>query len=493
MSSSLSVAIIGSGFSGIAAAVQVQKQLGIKATIFESSDDIGGTWKHNFYPGCACDVPSHLYSLSFAPNPDWSHRFSPQAEILEYMRGVAKQFNLYDQTIFNTEVVRANWIQERKQWELSLREVGSSNVQISYFDVVFAGLGPLRIPRYPEEFKSFEGKIIHTAFWDNSVDLTDKRVAVIGSGASAVQLIPKIQPIVSQLTSYQRNPTWCLVRGQYKYSRLTKFLFRWVPFLMKFYRYTIFLGLELFYLNFRLFNTFVGRAIRKAAINEMTKRLTDKGRPDLVEKLIPDYELGCLRITPSETYLEALAEKNVVVERSGIASVQGRTITTKDGNEFECDVLILATGYDAQGYLGNLEVNGRDGKNLNKLWEENYTATYKSIAIHGFPNFFMLLGPASLLGHNSVVAMAEIQIDAAIRGLKQLGKDVKAIEPTEKAQNDFVSQLKNTLGKTVWATKCNSWYKDSRGEIFSLWSSTVTSFYWTLRNSNFKDDFIQYK
>ncbi|SAM04258.1 hypothetical protein [Absidia glauca] len=467
MSPSLSVGIIGTGFSGICAAIQVEKQLGIKATLFEMSDDVGGTWKHNHYPGCACDIASHLYSLSFEPNPDWSQRYSPQGEIHEYLRGVARKYGLYDRTLFNTEVVRADWLQDQHQWKLTVRENGAADTRTMHFDVIFAGLGPLRVPRYPKEFSAFEGTIVHTAFWDDSIDLTGKRVAVVGSGASAVQMIPKLQPIVKHLMNYQRNPVWCVVRNQYSYSRLVKFLFRWVPFLMKLYRFSIFFQQEVFYLNFRFFDSLFGKIVTMQAKRQMKQRLTAKGRPDLVEKLTPDYRFGCRRITPSENYLEALAEDNITVERSPIASTQGRTITTKDGNSFECDVLVLATGYDVTGFLGNLQ--------------------------------------ASLLGHNSVVTMAEIQVNNAIKCIKQLGPKVKAIEPTEEAQEKFVADLKKQLKNTVWNTNCNSWYKDSNGEthithislllfekVFSLWSSTVTAFYWHLRSNNFKKDFIKH-
>ncbi|KAI9299899.1 hypothetical protein BJ944DRAFT_273743, partial [Cunninghamella echinulata] len=356
----------------------------------------------------------------------------------------------------------------------------------------FAGLGPLRIPNIPEEFKNFEGKIVHTAFWDNDLDYTNKRVAVIGSGASAVQAIPRLQQVVSHMTSYQRTPTWCIPRRQYRYSSFVKSLFRWFPFLMLLYRFSLFIRHEYMYLGFRYFNTMIGKILNKQFSGEMKRRLIARGRPDLVDKLIPNYEVGCRRITPSETYLEALCEKNVVVERTDIESVKGRTIRTVDGNETEFDILILATGYNTTGFLGNLQVNGRDNVNLNKLWEENYTDTYKTVSIHGFPNFFMLLGPGSALGHNSVVTMAEIQVDNAIECIKQLKNGVKAIEPTEKAQAQFVKRLKDGLNKTVWTSNCKSWYKNKQGEVFSLYSGTVTSFWWLLRNNNFKKDFIKY-
>ncbi|KAI9306519.1 hypothetical protein BJ944DRAFT_248152 [Cunninghamella echinulata] len=493
MSSSLRIAVIGGGFSGIAAAVQVEKQLGLKATIFEACHDFGGTWMVNTYWGCGCDVPSHLYSLSFEKNPNWSERYSKQPEIYDYMKGVAKKYKLYDQAHLNTEVIEANWKEENKEWELKVHHKETGETRIVYFDVVFAGLGPLRIPNIPEEFKNFEGPLVHTAFWDKSIDYTNKKVGMIGSGASAVQVIPQLQPIVSSLTSYQRSPTWCIARKQYYYSSFTKSLFNWFPFLMLIHRFFIFITNEIFfYLGFRYHNSYLGKKVHASFKKQMKQRLIDNGRPDLVDKLTPDYEAGCRRITPSETYLESLCKENIMVERSRIESVKGRTIRTVDGNETEFDILILATGYNTTGFLGNLQVNGRDSVNLNKLWEENYTDTYKTIAIHGFPNFFMLLGPGSGLGHNSVVTMAEIQVNNAIKCIRQLKDGVKAIEPTEKAQAKFVKELKDGLSKTVWTTGCESWYKNKNGEVFALYAGSVTSFWWKLRNNNFDTDFIKY-
>ncbi|CAO3646793.1 unnamed protein product [Cunninghamella blakesleeana] len=311
---------------------------------------------------------------------------------------------------------------------------------------------------------------------------------------SAVQVIPQLQSRVSHLTSYQRSPTWCLPRKQHYYSSFVKTLFFWLPFLMTIYRFYIFIKNESFYyIGFRYHNTYIGRKAHERFKKEMINRLVAKGRPDLVDKLIPDYEAGCRRVTPSERYLEVLCESNITVERSKIEIIKGRTIRTVDGNETEYDILILATGYITSGFLGHLEVNGRDNLNLNKLWDENYTDTYKSISIHGFPNFFMLLGPGSGLGHNSVITMAEIQVNNAIKCIKQLKDGVKAIEPTEKAQAKFVQELKNGLKKTVWTTGCDSWYKNKEGEVFALFSGSVTEFWWKLRNNNFDTDFIKYQ
>ncbi|ORX62084.1 FAD/NAD(P)-binding domain-containing protein [Hesseltinella vesiculosa] len=479
-------------FSGICAAIQVEKEFGVKATIFEALSDLGGTWWANQYPGAACDVPSHLYSLSFEKNPNWSERFSCQSEIHAYLQGVARKYNLYDQAMLNTEVVSADWQEAEKKWKLTVRENGAAATHAMYFDAVFAGLGPLRVANIPKEFKDFQGPIVHTASWDSSLDFTGKRIAVVGSGASAVQAIPKLQPVVAHLTNYMRTPTWCKPRRQYHYSTLVKFIFRWIPFALRLYRFSLYFRYEVQYLGFRYYNTAIGKAVRANFLKQVKRRCMAKGRPDMYEKLMPTYEVGCRRITPSECYIESLCESNVYVDRSGVASVNGRTITSKDGHEDTFDILVLATGFNTVGFLGNLQVNGRDNVNLNKLWDENYPDTYKTVGIHGFPNFYMLLGPGSALGHNSVVTMIEIQVANAIKCLKQLRGNVKAIEPTLEAQNSFVAGLKKNLSKTVWATNCGSWYTREDGQVFSLWSGPVFTFYWLLRNNDFHRDFIKH-
>ncbi|KAI8381112.1 putative flavin-binding monooxygenase [Radiomyces spectabilis] len=490
----LTVAIIGSGFSGICAAIQLKEQLGITAHVFEASQDIGGTWHHNTYPGCACDVASHLYSFSFAKNPSWSQRYSPQPEIYEYLRRVANKYHIYEQTKLNTEVVKAEWVDERQQWKLEFRERGSTETHTAYFNLVFAGLGPLRVPHVPEIFKQFEGIKVHTGFWDKNIDFTNKRVAVIGSGSSAIQAIPKLAEIASEVHCFQRTPAWVLARKQYHYSEIVKKLFFWLPWLMTIYRFVLFLRNELKYmLGFGYHNSWTYRVHQRQTIKQMTKRLEAQGRPDLVPKLIPDYPVGCKRITLSEDYLEAVSQSHVTVNRSAITKVEGRTITTADGKETEIDILCLATGFNVQGFLGNLQVFGRNSQSLNKLWDENYPDTFKSVTIHGFPNFFMLLGPAAALGHSSVVSMVECQVNFALDRIKRMqSKNLAAIEPKIEAQNEFVATLKKDLKPTVWNSGCRSWYMNKDGEVFSLWSSTVTKFWWTLRNTD-SSDFIEYK
>ncbi|KAI8147058.1 hypothetical protein BJV82DRAFT_597567 [Fennellomyces sp. T-0311] len=486
------VGIIGGGFSGIAAAIRVKQELGITAHIFEGSDDLGGTWYHNTYPNCACDVPSHLYSLSFEPNYNWSQRFSNGAEIHQYMQGIARKHGLYEQTSLNTQVLKATWIEEDKKWKLDLRK--GDELTFVYFDMIYLSVGSIRVPHVPEEFKGFQGTVVHTAYWDPNVDFTDKRVAVIGSGASAIQTIPALVKQASKLVTYQRTPAWVLVRKQYYYSRLAKFIFRWIPFANKIYRFMLFLSYESSYLLFGYYSSIYAKIARKFLAYDMKRRILKQGRPDLVSKLVPDYPPGCKRLTQSEDYLEALCEEHVTVERTAIQSIKGRTITTVDGNENEFDILCLATGFNVQGFLGNLEVQGKDkGQTLNEAWSDSFPDSYKSVLINGYPNLFMILGPSSLLGHNSVLIMTEGQVDYSIKCIKKMIKgDVVAIEPTLEAQSNFVKNLKEDLKTTVWKGGCNSWYLDARGDVTALWSSTVTRFLWLLRRVGNTSDFITY-
>ncbi|KAI9321720.1 FAD-dependent pyridine nucleotide-disulfide oxidoreductase, partial [Dichotomocladium elegans] len=480
-------------FSGICAAIRLKQELGIISQIYEGSDDLGGTWHANRYPGCACDLPSYLYSLSFEPNFDWSQKYSSAAEIQQYVQRVAKKHNLYSQTRLNTYVDKLTWIDETLQWRLDLRSATTDERWTATHDMIYVGVGSLRIPRIPEIFKGFQGPVVHTANWDSSIDFTNKRVAVIGSGASAVQVVPELQKVAAHLTSYQRTPAWVRSREQYAYSDRFKSIVRTLPLVYHIYRVYLFLLNELLYIIFGYYDYWFVGVIQRLAASQIKQRLVAQNRPDLVEKLTPSYRLGCKRITPSESFLESLCKENVTVETSAIEEVLGRTIRTADGKETEYDILVLATGFDVQGFLGNMTVNGKYGKTLNQMWDIGYPDTYKSVFIHGFPNLFMILGPASLLGHNSVMTMIEIQVEMTLRMLKRMIKDhVIAIEPKKEAQDKFVKKLKANLKDTVWSTGCSSWYLTAQGEISALWSGTVTGFWWTLGRTRYLDDFITY-
>ncbi|KAI8141360.1 putative flavin-binding monooxygenase [Fennellomyces sp. T-0311] len=489
----LSVAIIGTGFSGICAGIQLKRQLGIKAQIFEISPEVGGTWHVNVYPGAECDIPSHLYSFSFEQNPSWSKHYSSQREIYKYLQGVAKKHNLYEQIKFETEVVRAEWKEQQHKWFLQWCSTQDhTQTGSGYFDVVISGVGGLRIPKIPKEFKEFAGPVVHTTWWDSSIDYTNKRIAVVGSGASAVQVVPELQKIAAHVYNYQRTPAWCNDRDQYSYSRLLKFIFKWVPFVMRLYRIYMYFSHEYFFIYFK-YHKQLGGLVKKAFTKSMSDRLTAAGRPDLIPILVPDYPVGCKRITKHEHYLEALAKPNVTVIPSAVRGVNGRTIVDKNGNETEVDILVLATGFHVDNAFGNLNIYGKNNVRIRDHWKKNYSKTYKSVAVNGFPNFFMLLGPSSGLGHNSIVSIIEIQTNYVIKCIKRLTrKDIAAIEPKDEAQEAFVAKVQKGFDGTVWKGGCDSWYQNQNGEIYTLWHSTITAFWWELRSPNFRD-FIEYR
>ncbi|ORX50828.1 putative flavo protein [Hesseltinella vesiculosa] len=466
-----SVGIIGAGFSGMIAAIQVRTQLGITPKVFDYLPDVGGTWLANQYSGCACDIPSGLYNFSFALNPEWSTTYSPQPEIYDYMRSVARQHKMYDYTLFNTEVLSVNWLEESKH---------------------YCGIGPLRIPHIPEEFKSFTGTTIHTAVWNPSMDFKDKIVAVIGNGASAVQAIPCLQTKAKHLYSYQRSATWVAPRYQYKYPGFIKLLFRWFPILLRLQRYVLFLIHEATFPLFKNSRSLLARFVRWWFKVDMRLRLARRGRTDLVPVLTPDYAVGCKRIARSENYLEALASPNVTVKMGKITKVQGQTIYHEDGSETHADVLVLASGFEVKGCLGNLKVHGRNGVELNSLWSKNdYPSTFKTVAIHNFPNFFLLLGPNSGLGHNSVLLMIEIQVKYTLDAIKYMIKNkLKALEPKLEHQNAFSQRMVKDMQGTTWLNGgCTSYYK-ANGAVFALWPSSVISFWMELGFN--KKHFVQH-
>ncbi|KAI9484422.1 hypothetical protein BDB00DRAFT_878848 [Zychaea mexicana] len=290
MSKKPTVAVIGTGFTGICAAIKVKQELGVDAQLFEMSKDVGGTWEANTYPGLECDIPSHVYSFSFEPNPSWTKHYSPQAEIQKYLKNITKKYDLYDKISFETEMMRAEWNEQENHWLLEWRNTNNHQETGSgHFDFVFAGLGPFRVPKYPQgiPIENFDGPVVHTARWNHNIDYTNKRIAIIGSGATAVQVIPALRKMASHLYSYQRTPAWVTPRNQFAYSRITKFLFRNIPFVMWIYRLYIFFKVDLTYIKIGYYNTLFGRFIRRLAAKSMASRLKRVGRPDLIPALTP--------------------------------------------------------------------------------------------------------------------------------------------------------------------------------------------------------------
>ncbi|KAI8076882.1 putative flavoprotein [Halteromyces radiatus] len=492
----LTALVIGAGFSGICSAIQLYKQLGIVADIIEQASEIGGTWHANTYPGCACDIPSHLYSFSFELNPNWTEHYASQSEIYAYLRQVARKYDLYKNTKLNTSVLKAEWCQDRSQWKVDYcHQDTPDQIQSKYYHFLFSGVGGLRIPKIPDQLKGFTGPTMHTALWDDTVELENKRVALVGNGASAVQVMPYLQKKATRLYNFQRTPGWIAPRSQFKYSKLLMTCLRYIPFLMRFYRWFLYLIREFRIFNFKYPRSSFAKRVRRLFTHSITKRLTDVGRPDLIPLLLPNYAVGCKRICQSEDYYEYIAKDNVTVVGSAVEKVDGNTlwVTTSNGvqQSYEVDVLVLATGFNVHDQFGHLDIIGRNGISLKTLWKQDSPKTYKTVTMHGYPNFFMMLGPGTGLGHNTVVAMIESQVNFAIDCIKKMLRyHLDYIEPKQDAQEKFTLNLHNNLKSTVWLSGgCHSWYQDGKGGSSSLWSGTVTSFWWTLRNTSI-DDFI---
>ncbi|KAI8076880.1 uncharacterized protein BX664DRAFT_369650 [Halteromyces radiatus] len=487
------VAIIGSGFSGLCAAIRVKQELGIRATVFELSDNVGGTWHVNTYPGCACDIPVHLYSFSFELNSEWSQKYSPQAEIHEYLVRVVDKYRLRSQIKLNTEVISATWCEDLLQWKVEYRHK-EDPPETKYFDIVFAGLGSLRIPKIPKQFTKFEGPTVHSAKWDPTIDYSNKRIGIVGTGASAIQLTPELQKIATNLVVFQRTPPWIFPKAQFNYSKLVQFIFRYFPFIMRLYRWYLFLGHEWFYYGFRDNNGILAKLGLRYFRRITAETLTKAGRPDLIPIMTPNYAPGCKRIVRSDDYLQTMAKSNVNVVTSPIGNIQGNTIYTKDGQAYELDILVLATGFEIGKFGGNIKLYGRNNMDLTSYWRNHPPRTFKSTLVNDFPNMFILFGPGTGLGHNSAIGIIESQVEYGIKMIKyMMDHRLDAMDPTRSAQKVYSTRLVASFKDSVWQSGCRSFYKSIDGNIYSLWSGTVMSFWRELKNTGFDTSFNYYR
>ncbi|KAG0267919.1 hypothetical protein BGZ95_002707 [Linnemannia exigua] len=476
------VAIIGAGFSGMCAAIRLQTELDLHTyEVFELEPDLGGTWWSNTYPGAACDVASINYQFTFEPNYDWSHRYAPQPEIWAYQRRVAKKYNLYEKIRFRTEVTHVEWHQDRQKWVLDYMNLATGEKSAMEADIVFSGMGPLRIPQIPEQFEAFEGPKWHTAQWNHSFDLTNKRVAIVGSGASAIQVVPSIVDKVKTMEFYQRTPSYIVPRRNGAYSKLWKFMFRHVPFFH-------FINYKLNYWSSEAtINIFSNKTIHllprfAATCMAWLYRIWQIRNKKLREKLTPKYEMGCRRIVVSSDYFPALAKKNVNVHTEAIAGVKGNTLILKDGSIQEVDALILATGFKVQEMIPPKFVTGKNGVDLLAKWGKN-PSTYYGITTPDTPNLFFLLGPYTGLGHNSVLFMIEAQVDYAIKAMSyMMEKNLSSIEVTQPACDEFITEMDEKMKGMVWSSSCKSWYQNDEGRVTALWWGSVSQYWRRLRN-----------
>jgi cation diffusion facilitator CzcD-associated flavoprotein CzcO len=437
--------------------------------VLERGDGVGGTWHYNTYPGCGCDVPSHLYSFSFAPNPDWSRTYSKQPEIRAYLERTVEQFGVRDKIRLGCEVRGAAWDEAAQRWVL---DTAQGEVRAK---VLISGTGPLVEPKIPDfpGLETFKGPKFHSARWDHSVDLRGKRVASIGTGASAIQYVPSIAPDVDQLYVVQRTPPWVMPHSARPVTRFEKLLYRHVPAAQRAVRGAIYASRELLVLGFVKQPKGMG-LVAKIATRHRERSLRDK--PELIPATTPNYTVGCKRILPSNDWYPALARDNVELVTSGVEEVREHSIVTADGRELEVDALVFGTGFHVVDTpIGKL-VRGRDGRALEDVWDGSPRAHLGS-TVPGFPNFFIMLGPNTGLGHNSMVYMIESQIAYvmdALRELREQGADIVEVRPEVEARHH--EEVQRRMQGTVWNTGCMSWYQDAKGNNPTLWPDWTWQF-----------------
>ncbi len=470
VSTEVSVAIIGAGFAGICMAIKLL-EAGIRDfVVFEAASGVGGTWRENTYPGCACDIPSHMYSYSFARHPGWSRKFSPQPEILAYIEATVDKYGIRPFIRFDSEIVDASFDEAAGRWRLRTRGGEEASAR-----VVVAGVGPLRVPSIPRlpGIESFEGAAFHSARWDHGYDLTGKRVAVIGTGASAIQFVPQIAPKVAHLALFQRTPPWILPKPDRSFTEGERGLFARFPGVEHLYRAALYCRLEAAAVGF-VRRAPILRVATALARRHLHKQVAD---PALRAKLTPDYEIGCKRILLANDYYPALARPNVEVITDGIDHVAADAIVTRGGQRVACDAIIYGTGFRVRDFLAPMAVHGLGGRELGEVWRESAEAFY-GIAVSGFPNFYVLVGPNTGLGHNSIIFMIEAQVRFVMHCVRRiLGEGLRTLDVRPEVQRRFMADLQARMGRTVWQSGCQSWYLDEQGHNATLWPG-YTWQYW---------------
>ena len=472
MSKQLSVGIIGAGPGGLALGIFLQKAGFRDFTIFDREDGVGGTWRVNTYPGLACDVKSHLYSFSFHLNPGWSRLWSAQPEILSYFEQCAERYRLGPHLVLHTEIVSATWDEDTDTWALT-----TSTGERHVFDVVVSAVGLFAQPLLPTlvEEEAFTGTVMHSSRWDHSVPLEGTRVAVLGTGSTASQVLPELAKVAEKVYSVQRSPTWILPKPDRPYTDRERWMFARVPFAKKFYRTRLWLRSER---NISVIENGSDKTqeFKAIALKMLENTVSD---PELRDKLTPDHPLGCKRLVFSSDFVPALTQPNVEVISSPARALRARSLVTEDGSELDVDVVVCATGYAAADYLGQVDVTGEDGASLHDTWRDGAHA-YMGMAVPGFPNFFMLYGPNTNVGSNSVIFMLEAQANYVVRVLKHMrrrGKRYVAVRP--QAMSDFLAKIDRWMEGTVWTTRCSNYFRAANGRVVTQWPRSARVF-WTM-------------
>lgn len=464
------VVIVGAGFAGIAMAIAL-RQAGVRNfVILEKADRVGGTWRENTYPGCACDIRSHLYSYSFEPKADWKHEFGRQPEILAYIEHCVDKFGLRPHIRFGAEVTGAEYDEQAAAWRVSTADGG-----VLHGHALIAGLGPLHLPSIPElpGLERFEGRAFHSAQWDHDYGLSGKRVAVIGTGASAIQFVPQIAARTKHLTVFQRTAPWILPRPDREFTQAQQRRFERVPGARFAYRNMIYWLQESFVLGFE--HPRMIKGAERLGRWHLERQVHD---PELRRRLTPGYTLGCKRTLVSSDYYPVFTRPGVELETGGIAEIRERSIVTKDGRQIEADAIIFGTGFHVTDAMANMHLVGRDGLKISDAWRDGVTA-HLGTTVAGFPNLFLLVGPNTGLGHNSIIFMIEAQVRYIMSCLRLVARSgARAIEVRPQAQQRFNDWVREKSSGSVWLQGgCASWYLDSEGVNRALWPGSTVSFW----------------
>ena len=469
------VAIIGAGFAGIGMAHKLREAGITNVIVLERGARVGGTWRDNTYPGCACDIPSHLYSYSFRQNADWTRLYPAQAEIARYLEDCVTDFGLEAKIRLDAEVETAKYHEAQGHWEIAL-----SNGETLRARALVSAVGGLSRPAIPEieGLADFEGRVFHTAAWDADCDLAGKRVAVVGTGASAIQLVPQLARTAKRVTVFQRTPPWVVPKHDRPIRRWERWLMHKAPVTQRLFRAFLYWRQELLGVGFTL------SARLMAYGHYQARRHIEQSiaNPELRDAVTPDYQIGCKRVLLSDDYYPSLERENVKLVARGVAGFTRDGVVDADGAETKSDVVIFATGFNAVDPLSPTRIYGRGGRELAEDWKDGPEA-YLGISVSGYPNLFLLMGPNTGLGHNSVIFMIESQIRYSASLIKALLADRdRDIEVRSEVQSAFNQKLQSSFAGSVWSSGCKSWYQTDSGRQFAIWPG-FTFMYWfrTLR------------
>ena len=480
-----SAVIIGSGFSGICMGIKLKEQGINDFIILEKANELGGTWRENAYPGAECDIPSALYSYSFEHYSDWEYKWSHQKQILEYLRYCSDKYDITDHIRFNKELVSARWQEDRGVWVIQAKDQSKYETKC-----LITAIGQLHHPSIPhfQNRSEFSGASFHSAQWNHNVLLTGKNIGVIGNAASAIQFIPQIAKDANRITIFQRTANWMLPKQDRLYKNWEKALVRRVPILLKLYRLRLWLiGGGLFFIM-KSGNSKLREVYQNKSISYIKKYIND---PEKIEKLIPKFPMGAKRILFSDDYYKALSKSNIEIITSPINKFGKAGLQTMDNNRYEFDVLIYATGFKTNPFLLGLDISGKDEILIQEAWKDG-PKNYLGITVDGFPNMFMMYGPNTNLGHNSIIIMSEAQANYISQAVKFIVLNKwKSVEVKKSIINTYFNEIQSRLENMIWSKIENSWYTSSTGQIPNNWPGRTMEYSKRTRKVNWSDFVIQ--